>query len=300
MSRFLRLVTFQYTGTRTHRVGALVGSGQHLLDLSAKHLGLPKDMKEMLTRGPSTKAYNVVSTSPPSMHIRVSDVTLKAPLYNPQKILCVGLNYADHARESNMPIPKEPILFSKFPSAIIGSGEAIVKPSSTEELDYEVELAVVIGKTGKNIPEDSALLHVGGYTVANDVSARDWQLRKGGQWLAGKTFDTFAPLGPCILVNPAWYPEAQVTFDPNNLGIRCKLNDRVVQNSSTKEFIFNVQQVVAYASRIMTLRAGDIILTGTPPGVGLGHKPPLWMVPGDRVTCEIEGIGEISNPIVAE
>jgi len=212
--------------------------------------------------------------------------------------VCVGLNYRDHAKESNMPIPPEPVLFSKFPSTIIGPKNPIIKPEVTNELDYEVELVVVIGEGGRHIPESSALKHVAGYTVGNDVSARDWQLKKpGGQWMAGKTFDTFAPIGPSILVNPLLLSPGD-TFDPNKLGIRCFLNDKKVQDSNTSEFIFNVQQVVAYISRIVTLKPGDLIFTGTPPGVGFGKKPPVYMNVKDKVMCEIDELGSLENHII--
>eukprot|EP01110_Echinostelium_bisporum_P012250 TRINITY_DN6632_c0_g1_i1.p1 TRINITY_DN6632_c0_g1~~TRINITY_DN6632_c0_g1_i1.p1 ORF type:complete len:311 (-),score=81.66 TRINITY_DN6632_c0_g1_i1:53-862(-) len=230
--------------------------------------------------------------------IPLSEVALKAPIKNPEKIICVGLNYRDHAIESNMPIPSEPVFFSKWPNTLTGTNQIVIKPNETEQLDYEVELVVVIGKRGKNIPESEALQYVAGYTVGNDISARDWQLKKSaGQWILGKSWDTFAPIGPAITVNPLLL-DPNTTFDPNNLGLRCILNGQTVQNGTTKEFIFNVQAVIAYISKIATLNPGDLIFTGTPPGVGMGRKPQLWLQPKDTVVCEIDELGSITNKIV--
>jgi len=227
-----------------------------------------------------------------------ASVRLRAPIYNPEKIVCVGLNYRDHAKESNMAIPAEPILFSKFPNTIIASGENIIKPTQTQELDYEVELVLVIGKEGKNIRKEEALQYVGGYTIGNDVSARDWQLKKaGGQWMLGKTWDTFAPIGPSILLNPLLFNPSD-SFSPNNLGVRCVLNGTTVQSSNTREFIFDVATMIEYISKIVTLKPGDLIFTGTPHGVGMGRKPQLWMKAGDTVRCEIDELGAIENPVV--
>eukprot|EP01112_Ceratiomyxa_fruticulosa_P016400 TRINITY_DN4949_c0_g1_i1.p1 TRINITY_DN4949_c0_g1~~TRINITY_DN4949_c0_g1_i1.p1 ORF type:complete len:313 (+),score=56.13 TRINITY_DN4949_c0_g1_i1:675-1613(+) len=277
-------------------VGAIVGD--HVVDFSLND-ALPKDMKGFLEGGPEVinEAQKYIKEVESGDLLNFSEVKIRAPLTNPQKVLCVGLNYLDHAKESNLPVPSEPLLFSKFPSAIIGPNDEIIKPKVTDQLDYEVELVVVIGKKTKDVSVEDALSYVGGYTVGNDVSARDWQLKKGGQWLSGKSFDTFAPIGPSILINPLWL-SGQSPFDPNNLGIRCFLNDKPVQNSNTKEFVFNVQQIVSYASRIFTLFPGDIIFTGTPPGVGMGKTPPLWMVNGDKVRCEIDELGALDNSVV--
>lgn len=179
-----------------------------------------------------------------------------------------------------------------------GTGDNIVKPKQTQELDYEVELVLVIGKEGKNIPRAEALQYVGGYTVGNDVSARDWQIKKpGGQWMLGKTWDTFAPIGPSILLNPLLLSSTD-PFNPNNLGVRCILNGTTVQNSNTREFIFDVGTMIEYISQIVTLKPGDLIFTGTPHGVGMGRKPQLWMKAGDIVQCEIDDLGTISNTVV--
>jgi 2-keto-4-pentenoate hydratase/2-oxohepta-3-ene-1,7-dioic acid hydratase in catechol pathway len=189
-------------------------------------------------------------------------------------------------------------LIQPIPNA--GTGENIVKPNQTKELDYEVELVLVIGKEGKNIPRSQALQYIGGYTVGNDVSARDWQLRKPGtQWMVGKTWDTFAPIGPSILLNPLLYAPSDTSFNPDNLNVRCILNGNTVQNSNTKDFIFNVSIMIEYISQIVTLKPGDLIFTGTPQGVGMGRKPQLWMQPGDKVRCEIDELGAIENTIVS-
>lgn len=212
------------------------------------------------------------------------------------------MNYVDHCLEQNIPIPKEPIIFNKFASSIIASGEGIILNNETKELDFEVELAIVIGKDGKNIKKKDAFLHVGGYTIAHDVSARDWQLKKnGGQWLIGKTFDTFCPLGPCIVTpeDLAIIKDMDQKKAVHNLGIRCLLNGKPVQDSNTRELIFKIDEIISWISRFMTLRCGDLILTGTPPGVGCFRKPPLWLKIGDEIECEIEAIGNIRNKIIS-
>jgi 2-keto-4-pentenoate hydratase/2-oxohepta-3-ene-1,7-dioic acid hydratase in catechol pathway len=219
------------------------------------------------------------------------DVELMAPVIDPQKVVCLGLNYRDHAIESNMPIPEEPVLFSKFPSALTGHGAEILLPKVSTEVDYEAELVVVIGRRGKSIARENAMAHVAGYAVGHDVSARDWQLNKPGkQWLAGKTFDTFAPMGPDLVT-------ADEVPDPHDLGIRLRLNGRTMQDSSTAQLIFRIDETIAYLSQIVTLEPGDLIFTGTPPGVGMARKPPVWLQPGDVVEVEIDGLGTLRNPV---
>ena len=193
-----------------------------------------------------------------------------------------------------MEIPKEPILFSKYPTALIGHLDPIVLPRVSQEVDYEAELVVVIGRGGRHVPRERALEHVGGYAVGHDVSARDWQLNKPGkQWMAGKTFDTFAPVGP-ELVTP------DEVGDPQSLGIRLRLNGQTMQDSNTAQLIFGVDELIAYLSQIVTLEPGDLIFTGTPPGVGMARKPPVWLKPGDVVEVEIDRLGTLRNPVVAE
>jgi len=224
--------------------------------------------------------------------IRPDAVVVLAPLDDPQKIVCVGMNYADHCAEQNIPIPKEPIIFSQCASAILNPGEDIIL-ENTEELDWEVELVVVIGKKGKNIKQQDAMSHVVGFTVAHDVSARDWQLkRNGGQWLLGKTMDGYCPFGPAIVTKDE-------IKDPHNLGIRSFVNGKTVQDSNTKQLVFKTEFLIEWISRFFTLVPGDIILTGTPPGVGCFRKPPVFLKNGDVVKVEIDGIGSISNPVRA-
>jgi 2-keto-4-pentenoate hydratase/2-oxohepta-3-ene-1,7-dioic acid hydratase in catechol pathway len=219
---------------------------------------------------------------------------LLAPVPDPRKILCIGLNYRDHAVESGVAIPDEPVLFTKYATALIGPGAPIVLPRICQEVDYEAELVVAIGKGGRHIPRDRAFEHVGGYMVGHDVSARDWQFRKPSrQWTIGKTFDTFAPAGP-ELVSP------DEAGDPHDMGIRLRLNGQVMQDSSTKQLIFGIDALVAYLSQVVTLEPGDLIYTGTPPGVGMARKPPVWLKPGDVVEVEIDRLGTLRNPVVAE
>jgi len=219
-------------------------------------------------------------------------VTLLAPIPRPPKIICIGLNYRDHAEETKMAIPEVPTVFAKFPTAVTGHRHPIVLPRISSKPDYEAEFAVVIGKGGRHIPEDRWLEHVFGYTVFNDVSARDFQMATS-QWMMGKTFDTFAPFGPSI-VTPEEVP------DPHNLAISLELNGEVMQNSNTSNLIFKIPQLIAHLSSVFTLEPGDIIATGTPSGVGFARKPPRWLKPGDECRVRIEGLGELVNPVVAE
>ncbi|GAB4456948.1 MAG: hypothetical protein OHK0029_15790 [Armatimonadaceae bacterium] len=215
-----------------------------------------------------------------------------APL-DPVDLLCIGLNYKRHAIESNMAVPERPLLFIKATSTITAPEEDIVLPRISEEPDYEAELAIVIGKTARNVSEADALDYVLGYTCANDVSARDWQLRLDKQWARGKSFDTFCPLGP-VLVTTDEIP------DPNDLQISMRLSGEMVQDSHTSDMIFTVRQIISYLSEGMTLRPGTVILTGTPEGVGMGRTPNRWLKPGDVCEVIIEKIGTLRNPAVAE
>jgi len=220
---------------------------------------------------------------------------LLAPL-EPAAFWCIGLNYRRHAEETKAQIPEYPILFFKGPNALQHPGGPIALPRHlrSDSVDYEAELAVVIGKACKNVSRETALDYVLGYTCANDVSARDWQIYKGGgQWCRGKTFDTFAPLGPC-LVTPDEIP------NPNALGIRTILNGETVQDWNTDDMIFDVPAIIAFLSGSTTLLPGTVILTGTPHGVGMARRPRLYLQPGDTVTVEIDGIGALTNPVVEE
>jgi 2-keto-4-pentenoate hydratase/2-oxohepta-3-ene-1,7-dioic acid hydratase in catechol pathway len=217
---------------------------------------------------------------------------LRAPIPKPAKIICIGLNYRDHAAEAKMAIPEVPTVFAKFGNTVTGHRHPIVLPNNSVKPDYEAEFAVVIGKGGRHIPEARWREHVFGYTIVNDVSARDYQLATS-QWTMGKTFDTFAPMGPVIVT-------ADEIADPHKLAISLTLNGEIMQSSNTANLIFGVPQLIAFLSSVMTLAPGDIISTGTPAGVGFARKPPRWLMPGDECVVEVEGIGRLVNPVVAE
>ena len=215
---------------------------------------------------------------------------MAVPIPRPGKIVCVGLNYRDHAEEQGAALPEAPLLFAKFTTALIGPGDAIVIPPIVTKCDYEAELGVVLGRTVRQVSKENAMQAVAGYVVANDVSARDLQFGDG-QWTRGKSPDTFCPVGPLV-------PAADVP-DPHALPIRALLNGEVVQDSTTANLVFGVDEVISYASQTATLEAGDLILTGTPAGVGIFRKPPRLLQPGDEITIEIDGIGSLTNPVVA-
>jgi 2-keto-4-pentenoate hydratase/2-oxohepta-3-ene-1,7-dioic acid hydratase in catechol pathway len=216
---------------------------------------------------------------------------MSVPIPRPGKIVCVGLNYKDHAEEQGAELPAAPLLFAKFTTALIGPGDPIVIPSIVTKCDYEAELGVVIGTSVRNVSKENALEAVAGYVVANDVSARDLQFADG-QWTRGKSPDTFCPVGPLV-------PAAEIP-DPHALGIRALLNGEAVQDSTTANLIFGIDEVVSYVSRTSTLEQGDLILTGTPAGVGVFRNPPRLLQPGDEITIEIDGVGSITNPVRAE
>jgi 2,4-didehydro-3-deoxy-L-rhamnonate hydrolase len=207
----------------------------------------------------------------------------------PQKIVCVGLNYRDHAEEQGVELPERPLLFAKWPNALIGNGDAIRLPSISKRVDYEAELGVVIGRRASGVAADGALDFVAGYVVANDVSGRDLQFADG-QWVRGKSLDTFLPVGDLVPVSAVPEPQA--------LPIRAVLNGEVMQDSSTSNMVFGVAEIVAFVSQAITLEPGDLIITGTPAGVGAFRDPPVWLQPGDEITIEIDGIGSISNPVI--
>jgi 2-keto-4-pentenoate hydratase/2-oxohepta-3-ene-1,7-dioic acid hydratase in catechol pathway len=215
-----------------------------------------------------------------------------APVPRPGKLICIGLNYRDHAKESNLPIPENPIVFSKFSSAVIAPGEPVVIPKTSQKVDYEAELAVVIGRRAKNVSSDRAYDHVLGYTAFNDVSARDFQFADG-QWQRGKSCDTFAPMGQTIMTTDA-------IPDPHKLAIKLTLNGETMQDSNTDQLIFGVPRLIEYISESITLEPGDVIATGTPPGVGFARQPPVFLKPGDQMEIYIEGMGGLGNPVVAE
>jgi 2-keto-4-pentenoate hydratase/2-oxohepta-3-ene-1,7-dioic acid hydratase in catechol pathway len=206
----------------------------------------------------------------------------------PQKIVCVGLNYRDHAEEQGVALPERPLLFAKWPNTLIGDGDPIRIPAISKQVDYEAELGVVIGRRARGVSVDDALSFVEGYVVANDVSGRDLQF-SDGQWVRGKSLDTFLPVGDLV-------PAGDVP-DPQALAVRAVLNGETMQDSSTSNMVFGVAEVIAFVSQAITLELGDLIITGTPAGVGAFRDPPVWMKPGDEITIEIEGVGSITNPV---
>lgn len=216
------------------------------------------------------------------------------PVREMEKVICIGVNYAEHAREMGGEPPEMPVIFNKFPSAISAHRSEIRLPEISQQVDFEAELVAVIGKPGKHIPRESAMDYVFGYCCGNDVTARDWQKNTpGGQWLRGKTFDTFAPIGPMVVT-------ADEIENPHNLAIQSRVNGQVMQSSNTSNLIYPIDELISHLSQFVTLRPGDLIFTGTPPGVGAGRDPQVFLKPGDVVEVEIEGVGVLSNPVVAD
>jgi 2-keto-4-pentenoate hydratase/2-oxohepta-3-ene-1,7-dioic acid hydratase in catechol pathway len=272
---------------------AAVLQGDAYIDLHAADASLPTSVRQLLEGGPAllTAAKNAAAR-PGAARIPAAGVKLLPPIIDPPKIICMGLNYSDHAAETGAKIPSEPVLFSKFATALIGADEPIILPAVSKKVDYEAELVLVVGKKGRHLTAATALEHLAGYTIGHDVSARDWQLEKDGkQWMVGKTFDTFAPLGP-TLVTPDEIP------DVHNLAVRLRLNGQTMQDSNTRNMIFTAGVALAYISQVVTLLPGDLIFTGTPPGVGMARKPPVWLKGGDVVEVEIDGLGVLRNPVV--
>jgi len=270
-----------------------------LTDLSPfMKCSIPKTLEELISFSPNIsriedrlknleKDYKMAAT------YKTENIEILAPLVNPPKIICLGLNYYDHAAELNAKVPDEPIIFMKPRTALTGPNRPIIKPSFVEKLDYEAELAIIIGKRCKKTPVERAKEYIFGYTIFNDVSARGIQF-KDGQWTRGKSFDTFAPIGPCITTT-------NQIANPNNLKIRAWVNEELRQDSSTKNMVFNVYEVIHHLSKVMTLEPADVIATGTPAGVGIFMKPePKFLKQGDKVVIEIENIGKLENFIVEE
>lgn len=278
----MKLVSFRRKGAAYTQVGAVEEGG------TVKVLASYADMIAALGAGvEKLRRSAAVATS-----VALDEVELLAPIPRPSKLICIGLNYRDHAIESNMAIPKIPTVFCKFATAIVGPGANVVLPKISTQPDYEAEFAFVIGKGGRHIKAADWQNHVIGYTIINDVSARDIQLATS-QWVMGKTFDTFAPMGPYVTT-------ADEIADPHNLGISLTLNGEKLQDSNTRELIFKLPELVEYLSSIMTLETGDVISTGTPAGVGFARKPPIYLKPGDQMVVRIDGLGELANPVVAE
>jgi 2-keto-4-pentenoate hydratase/2-oxohepta-3-ene-1,7-dioic acid hydratase in catechol pathway len=269
------------------------------VELDDKVAGLPFDDLSDLLQLPGAFKYlnhikpNLLAGDEKSFKLYPkSEVRIGAPLVRPPKIICIGLNYLDHVTEGTWKVPKEPVFFSKFNTAIIGPDEPIIIPGISEQIDYEVELGVVIGTGGKNIPKENSLRHVFGYTIFNDVSARDLQVQDG-QWIKGKTLDTFAPMGPAVVT-------ADEIDDPQNLKISIKRNGMLVQDARTSQMIFTVAEIISYLSSFFTLQKGDIIATGTPAGTIKGQENPDWLKPGEVLEACIEKIGILRNPIKSE
>lgn len=252
------------------------------------------DALSFLTAGESAwqAAASRVRAASPEELIPLAHVRLLSPIPRPGKILCIGLNYRDHAIESKMELPKVPAVFTKFSNAIIGDRATVIIPAMTQQADYEAEMAVVIGKTARRVDAKDWKEYVFGFTILNDVSARDVQLSTS-QWSLGKSFDTFAPIGPVVV-------SKDEIADPHVLDIKLNIDGEVLQHSNTRELIFKVPELIAYLSSIVTLEPGDLISTGTPAGVGLGRTPPRWLKAGETMTITVEKIGELTNPIVAE
>ena len=290
----MRLITFAHAGQ--DRLGALAshGGAERVYDLNQLEPRLPADMVAFLAGGPEalTLARDAVAAAGANQGLDPAAVQIKAPLPRPGKIICIGQNYLAHAQESNAGAPPYPIIFAKFANSVIGPGETIVVPPAITQPDYEGELAVVIGRQGRNIPEANALDYVAGYMPLHDVSARDWQMRTS-QWVIGKTPDTFCPMGPAIVT-------ADEIPDVQNLALRTIIGGEVLQEGHTSLMIFSVAHLIADMSQVMTLEPGDIIATGTPAGIGAARTPPRWLRTGDVVRIEIEGIGVLENPVVVE
>lgn len=283
----MKLVTYQ--SEHGPRVAGIRDG--NCVDLNWADPAVPACVKALLAQGPEglARAATALAAGDPFPRHRVE---LLPPIPRPEKIIAIGLNYADHAQETGVQPPGEPILFNKFPTAALADGQPIVLPRLSAEVDFEAELVVVIGKGGRHIAKEQAREHVAAYCCGNDVSARDWQLRKpGGQWLLGKSFDTFAPFGPALVT-------ADEVPEPGNLKIQLRLNGQTMQDSTTAQLIFPIDELIAYVSGVCTLTAGDLIFTGTPPGVGFARKPPLFLQPGDIVEVEIEKLGVLRNPVV--
>jgi 2-keto-4-pentenoate hydratase/2-oxohepta-3-ene-1,7-dioic acid hydratase in catechol pathway len=285
----------RYRFRTEERYGVLLA--ETILDLpmlaESEKMELPRNIVEFIAQEATETAEALLKKSGPrnlkSASIPLSEVHILAPISFPPKIVCLGWNYVDHAAERKVPPPEEPVFFMKPHTAIAGPGDKIVKRPFVKELDYEGELAVVVGKKAKDVPEKEAAGCVFGYTILNDVSARDYQF-KDKQWTRGKGFDTFAPTGPCITTK-------NQLLDTTNLNIRTWVNRELRQNGSTRDMIFNIAQIIYQLSRVMTLEPGDIISTGTPSGVGMAMKPQTWLQNGDTVRIEIEGIGFLENSV---
>ena len=284
----MRFVTFESGGTS--RPGLLT-TNDMVVDLSIAGFS---SMLELIEAGAAGRAQaeGFAASAASENKYALKSVKLLAPIPRPRKLICVGLNYRDHAAETGSQIPDVPTIFNKFATAVIGPGDDIVLPKVSKSPDYEAEFAFVVGLGGRHIAADDWQKHMFGYTMINDVSARDYQ-RATTQWLMGKTFDTFAPMGP-------WIVTADEIADPHSLDIQLEIDGEILQNSNTRELIFKIPELIAFLSSVFTLEPGDIVSTGTPAGVGVARNPQRFLRPGEEVTVRIPGIGELVNPVVAE
>ena len=284
----MRYVTYERSGET--RLGAVICD--EIVDVVAAMPEAPATMMELVQAEQAVQqaVIRAVGSGPRQA---LADCRLKAPIASPGKFICLGLNYAEHAKEGGHAVPDYPSLFLRASTSLIGPDEPMIVPSCSPYLDYEAELAIVIGKRCRHVREEDAHKVIFGFTVFNDGSVRDYQ-RRTQQWTAGKNFDGTGALGPWIITAD------EVPADARGLGIRTRLNDQIMQNSSTDHMIFPVYRTIAILSEFMTLEPGDIIATGTPNGVGHARTPPVWMKPGDMVEVEVDGIGILRNPIAAE
>lgn len=272
-----------------HALGVRVG--QELIDLTA--LGLPATLDALLHQGEAGMQAARDAVARATTRRSINGLKYLPPIHNPAKAFAIGLNYTDHAAESNFEPPKFPVVFQRFASSWVGHGEALVRPRVSTQFDYEAELVAVIGRGGRYIPKEKALDHVAGYSLFNDGSIRDYQLRTN-QWTLGKNFDASGSFGPEFVTADELPPGA------SGLQLRCRLNGETLQDANTRNMIFDVATLVSVCSEAMALQPGDIIITGTPAGVGMARKPQVWMKAGDVCEVEIEGIGVLRNPIVDE
>ena len=284
----MRLATFGHAGRS--RVGVVIGD--EIVDLTSAAPELPAEMTALLAAGPEALARAERAAEHPAERIPLDDVHLQAPVLRPPKLLAVGLNYADHVAESGLQAGKHPAIFNKQSTCVTGPYDPVHRPRASEALDYEGELAFVIGRRCRHVPRERAAEVIAGYTILNDVSVRDWQFHTSTMTM-GKSFDTHGPLGP-------WLVTPDELGDPHGLGIRTWVNGELRQDGNTKDLIFDCFDVVAYLSTAFSLEPGDVISTGTPAGVGMAMKPPRRLAAGDVVRIEIERIGQIENPVIDE
>jgi 2-keto-4-pentenoate hydratase/2-oxohepta-3-ene-1,7-dioic acid hydratase in catechol pathway len=282
----MKFMAFEETGTTSLAIldGDRLNPIPDLSNDASAIDAIAEDGHRLVSESNLTSSRSIDSIDPSS---------IRPPVVGMEKVICIGINYADHAREMGGEPPEIPVVFNKFPSAINRPGGEVVLPQISRAVDYEAELVVVIGKSGSQIPQDDAMDYVFGYTCGNDISARDWQKgRPGGQWLLGKTFDSFAPIGPILVT-------ADEIEDPHRLDIELRLNGETMQKSNTRQLIFKIDYLISHISRFTTLQPGDLIFSGTPSGVGAGRNPPLFLQPGDQLEVEIEGIGVLHNTVAA-